>query len=213
MTTTSTPPQARQTLAAFLSSQHGTAVDKVLASWTDHISDGVGVETALTAKQIMDFTGLSRTTVNSALRKLAENGAVIRLDQDKVTTWSLTPTRKAAVKRAAKKATATKPVTPRKSATRPTTKATVPSKGTKTTVTDTTDENATRTATGRRTKGAIDAEILAFFAANPEPAGSYAVAKGIGSSAGAAYVALRRMDRDGAMRLVSSDPDRYQPAS
>lgn len=204
MTTTTTTAPAR------------TAAEKILAAFTDP-------NAALTAKAIMDATGLSRTTVNTNLGKLAEKGDTIRFDQDNVTTWSLTPTRKAAVKRAAKKAAGNKPATPRKSTAPGVTKAlnkavtpraTTAKKGNRK-VTDensttATDENTGRTPTGRRLKGAIDNEIRAFFQANNnEPNGSYKVAKGIGSSAGAAYVALRRMAAEGKARLVSTEPDRY----
>lgn len=211
MTTTTTNAD-RQALAVFLSSQNGTAAEKILSAWAGDIN------AQLTAKEIMDATGLSRTTVNTNLNKLAQNGGVVRLDADKVTTWSLTPTRKAAIKRAAKKsaqADKAKAVKARKT-------TTTAKKGT-TAVTDTdtqaqNDESAdkpTRTATGRRARGAIDAEILAYFAENNDPAGagSYAVANAIGSSKGAAYVALKRMTREGTMVLVSADPDRYFPAS
>lgn len=186
-----------------------TAADKILAAYREDSS------AALTAKQLMDYTGLSRTTINTNLRKMADRGDVIRLDKDNVTTWSLTPTRKAAVKRAAKKAAASKPATRTTRPATKTTKAAVTSKG-KTKVTDentsteTTEATATRTPTGRRTKGAIDMEIRDWFRANGnEPNGSYKVAKGIGSSAGAAYVALRRMTNEGKARLVSTEPDRY----
>lgn len=194
MTTTTTAPT--------------TAAEKILAAFTD-------VNAALTAKAIMDVTGLSRTTVNTNLGKLAEKGDTIRLDQDNVTTWSLTPTRKAAVKRAAKKAAASKPAaSTRPATTKRTTKAAAPAKKGNRKVTDenstATTETTGRTATGRRLKGAIDNEIRAFFEANNnEPNGSYKVAKGIGSSAGAAYVALRRMAAEGKARLVSTEPDRY----
>lgn len=206
MTTTTDNPVARQTLAVFLSAQRGTAVEKILAAYNKNI------DAALTAKALMDATGLSRTTVNTNLGKLAQNGGVIRLDKDNVTTWSLTPTRKAALKRAAKKAAQSKPTAGKPKATRPATKATTAKKG-NTKVTDNIDntvETPTRTATGRRTKGAIDGEIRQWFQDNSNtPAGSYAVANGINSSKGAAYVALKRMANEGKATLVSTEPDRY----
>lgn len=214
MTTTTTTAD-RQALAVFLSTQSGTAAEKILSTWADDIN------AAHTAKEIMDATGLSRTTVNTNLNKLAQNGGVIRLDADKVTTWSLTPTRKAALKRAAKKAAPKTTTATRRTKATPATVNAVKSLKGKASVTDTTNEAPeaaeapTRTATGRRARGAIDAEIIAYFAENTDPAGagSYAVANAIGSSKGAAYVALRRMTREGTMTLVSSEPDRYFPAS
>jgi len=201
-----------------------TATDKILAAY-----NGENINTSLTAKALMDATGLSRTTVNTTLNKLAENGDVIRLDQDRVTTWSLTPSRKAALKRAAKKASTPKTRT----LTKGQLKAMDPSKvGTlnlasgkvtmaakasstkgKNVTDDTTEANAekpTRTATGRRTKGAIDLEITGYFQGNGnEPAGSYAIANAIGSSKGAAYVATKRMVNEGTLVLTSTEPDRY----
>jgi predicted transcriptional regulator len=214
MTTTQTVDNtARQNLSVFLSSQRGTASEKILAAWDSDMN------AALTTKAIMDATGLSRTTVNTNLSKLAQNGGVIRFDNDKVTTWSLTPTRKAALKRAAKKAATTSAkVTTKKTSNGKVTglvgprKAVASTKG-KTTVTDENTENAqkpTRTATGRRAKGAIDAEILGFFqSTGNEPAGSYAVANAIGSSKGAAYVAMNRMTKEGTLTQVGSEPSRY----
>lgn len=160
---------------------------------------------SFTAKRLVTVVGKSRTSVNDSLRKLSEAGVVIRFDKDGVVLWSLTPTRKAALKRAAAKAAkAAAPTTPKASA-RATTTA---KKGN--TVTDTADSTPTRTDTGRRIKGAIDHEIRTWFEANDNtPAGSYAVSKGIESSAGAAYVALRRMDKEGKATLVSTEPDRY----
>lgn len=164
-------------------------------------------DASFTAKQLVDAVGKSRTSVNDSLKKLATAGIVIRFDVDGEARWSLTPTRKAAVKRAAKKAAkpadkaAPKPVKARPAART--------AKGT--TVTDTAENStAARTDTGRRRKGAIDFEIRSYFQSNDNtPAGSYAVAKAIGSSAGAAYVALRRMHTEGKAVLVSQEPDRY----
>jgi DNA-binding MarR family transcriptional regulator len=185
-----------------------TAAEKILTAYGDDLNS------ALTAKALMDATGLSRTTVNTTLNKMAEKGDVIRLD-DKVTTWSLTPTRKAVIKRAANKAAATSK--PAARTTRPASRKTATSKtkGNKVTDSDSTAaanaaDESPRTATGRRVKGAIDNEIREWFRANGNtPEGSYKVAKGIGSSAGAAYVALRRMTSEGKARLVSTEPDRY----
>lgn len=183
-----------------------TAADKILAAYGNDLNG------ALTAKALMDATGFSRTTVNTTLNKMAEKGDVIRLDQDKVTTWSLTPTRKAALKRAAKKTAASKPATPRRNS-KPTASKTTAARTQKgKTVTDpnTEAEQPTRTPTGRRTKGAIDLEITGYFQGNRnEPAGSYAIANAIGSSKGAAYVATKRMVKEGTLVLVSTEPDRY----
>lgn len=177
-----------------------TTSDLIVAEFTKDI------DTALTVKSLMDATRKSRTTVTDNLRVLAAAGTVVRLDKDGVTTWSLTPTRKAAIRRAARKvmAAANKPaVKVTKASAR---KATSKAKGT----TVTTDNTPARTDTGRRRKGEIDFEIRGWFEANDNtPAGSYAVAKAIGSRSGAAYVALRRMDREGKANLVSSEPDRY----
>lgn len=193
MTTTTTAP--------------ATAAEKILTTFAKDPN------AALTAKALMDATGLSRTTINTTLGKLAERGDTIRLDQDNVTTWSLTPTRKAAVKRAAKKAAASNPAASSRPATSKRKPTAVPAKKGNRKVTDentTTEDTTGRTPTGRRIKGAIDNEIRAWFEANDnEPNGSYKVAKGIGSSAGAAYVALRRMAAEGKARLVSTEPDRY----
>lgn len=186
-------------------------------SVADHILAAYNrdADAAFLVADLMEITGKSRTTVTDNLRKLAAVGAVIRMDKDKVTTWSLTPTRKAAIKRAAKKATAAAPKTTKTVRKPSTPKAATAPKGNRKmsdTTAETTGDSATRTPTGRRLKGAIDAEILGYFSANPDPAGSYTVAKAIGSSSGAAYVALKRMDREGSVRLVSQEPDRYQAA-
>lgn len=204
-----------------------TASDKILAYWNVE-----NVNLGYTTRQIMDGTGLSRTTVNDNLRKLAEAGHVIRFDADKVSTWSLTPTRKAALKRAAAKAA--------KSATKPTpasfakrlgtverglaeaaglvkpkgTKATAPKASTQKKVNKVTDVNPTpagdRTDTGRLRKGTVEYAIRDWFKANGnEPTGSYGVAQGIGSSRGATYGALIRMAVSGRATLVSEDPNRY----
>lgn len=209
-TATATPSNtARQTLAAFLSTQKtGSSVEKILAAFTDP-------DAALTAKEIQTATGLSRTTVNDGLNKLAQNGGVIRMDKDRVTTWSLTPTRKAALKRAAKKAaTAAAKITVTKAKgtavlTGPrSNKAASSTKGK--TVTDSAETTENAETPVRRRKGEIDFEIRAYFEANGNaPQGSYRVAKEIGSSAGAAYVALGRMTREGKATLVSREPDRY----
>lgn len=182
-----------------------TTADLILKTWNAPNN----VNSAFSTGMIMKAVGKSRSTVNDNLRKLAENGDVVRMDADGVTTWSLTPTRKAAIKRAAKKAA--KP-TPRKTAKAPATR-TATRQATRTmkgfTVTEAT-EGAARTDTGRRRKGAIDFEIRAYFQEhNNEPQGSYAVAKAIGSSSGAAYVALRRMANEGKAVLTSTEPDRY----
>lgn len=174
-----------------------TARDRVLDVFRD-LPDGT------TAKQIMDATGLSRTTVNDSLRKLAEAGDVVRFDQGGVSEWSLTPARKAANKRAAAKLAA---------------KATnagdaKPAKRQVVHLPNGRDAVVVeRTPTGKRAKGVIDAEIVAFLRSRPgETFGSYEVAKNIGSSAGAAYVALNRMDREGKVVKASVEPDRYKLA-
>lgn len=151
-----------------------------------------------TAKQIQDVTGLSRTTVNDNLRKLATSGDVIRLDQDGTSSYSLTPTRKAANKREATKIA------------KAAAKAAAP-KATKTTTLHNEPTPAPQTGSKqRRTRGVIDAQIIALFQSEPATTwGSYTVAKRIGSSAGAAYVALKRMDRENTVALVSTGPDRY----
>lgn len=182
-----------------------TTADMILGTW-DAPNDP---DSALSAGMIMKAVGKSRTTVNDNLRKLAENGDVVRMDIDGTTTWSLTPTRKAALKRAAAKrerdARKTTTSVGSVKVTKASARAATSKKGS--TVTDT---NETRTSTGRRVKGAIDREIRTWFEANDNvPAGSYFVAKGIDSSAGAAYVALRRMANEGKATLVSTEPDRY----
>lgn len=172
----------------------------------------------LTTKNIADLVGKSQTTVRDNLKKLADGGTVIRLDMDGLTTWSLTPTRKAALKRATRKAV--KATTAKRAATAAAKRVPAPAKPRKAvksvkgnTVTDenvTTETTADRTPTGRRLKGAIDFEIRAYFASTDNtPEGSYKVAKGIDSRSGAAYVALRRMAREGKAVLVSQEPDRY----
>lgn len=166
-------------------------------------------EASYLAKQLVDATGKSRTSVNDSLKKLAETGVVIRMDKDGVALWSLTPTRKAALKRAAKKAAKSAAPKARKTTTAPATRT-----ATRTTkdftVTEATEGTA-RTDTNRRKKGAVDFEIRAYFeGVDNTPAGSYAVAKAIGSRAGTTYVALRRMAAEGKARLVSTEPDRYE---
>lgn len=173
-------------------------------------------EASYLAKQLVDATGKSRTSVSDSLKKLAEAGVVIRMDKDGVALWSLTPTRKAAIKRAAKKAaavaaakTTTSVAGVRTKALSPKLRKAVTSTTKGRTVTDTADAED-RTPTGRRLKKAVDFEIRGWYEANNnEPAGSYGVAKGIEARSGTVYVALRRMTNEGKATLVSEGPDRY----
>lgn len=199
-----------------------TAADRVLDAFRD-------LDDFSPTSQIVAVTGLSKTTVGNALRKLAAAGDVIRMDSEGGSGWSLTPTRKAANKRAAAKlAKATKVAkAPTKAlndlATRQATAALADAKRTTRTRTRKTKDTeakyaaqqaaaaqAARTPTGRRAKGVIDGEIITFMQANPDDTfGSYAVSKAIGSSAGAAYIALNRMNREGTVRVAQAKPVRY----
>jgi DNA-binding MarR family transcriptional regulator len=209
-----------------------TTTDRILDLYRD-------IESA-TVRDLMTHLGVSKTTVNDNLKKLADAGDVIRMDVDGVATWYLTPTRKAANKRAAaklaKQAAASKPesfakrlgkaergmaeaagLVPAKTTAKAPRKVAV--KVVDTEVAERAADNAdaveTHTskgktlANGRRPKGRIDAEIINFLRRNEGGHGSYAVANAIGSSKGAAYVALKRMDREGTVTLVSTGPDRY----
>lgn len=194
-----------------------TSADRILDAFRDF--DNVSVSTLVTA------TGLSKTTVNDNLRKLAGSGDVIRFDMDGAAMWTLTPTRKAANKRAAaklaKQAAASKPTkatakAPRKVAvkvvdTEVAERAADNADAVETarTTAETHTSKGKTLANGRRPKGRIDAEIINFLRRNEGGHGSYAVANAIGSSKGAAYVALKRMDREGTVTLVSTGPDRY----
>lgn len=168
--------------------QTRTSADRILDVFRDFDS--------ATPAEIVATTGLSKTTVSNTLKKLADAGDVIRMDRNGAVHWALTPARKAANKREAAKLA------------RQAAKASVvPAKARKA---DEVTAPVTRTPTGRRAKGVIDAEIIAFLRAHEDEAfGSYAVANGIGSSKGAAYVALNRMDRDGTVVKTQTEPDRY----
>lgn len=194
--------------------------DRVLDTFRD-------LDDVVTANQIMDVTGLSRTTVNDNLRKLAEAGKVVRFDKDNVAEWRLTPAQKKANKAAARKiAKLAKPpagdtadvrrgravaakadhrtaeVRERAADEADVTEARRRS--------EETHDQPQRTASGRRRKGEIDGEIVEFFRGNGNtPEGSYRVAQSIGSSAGAAYVALNRMEREGSVVKTQTDPDRF----
>lgn len=183
--------------------------DRVLALFTDP-------EAVITAKQIMDTLKLSRTTVNDNLRKLAEAGKVVRFDVNNVVEYRLTPAQKKAQKASARKTAkaqtagalnvATGTLTParRRAVAATTADMRKPVNG------RTDDETPARTLSGRRRKGQIDGEIVAYFTANGNaPEGSYKVAQAIGSSAGAAYVALRRMATEGTVVQTQSEPDKY----
>jgi DNA-binding transcriptional ArsR family regulator len=188
------------------------------ATTADRILDIFRDVDPTTVAEIVTATGLSKTTVNTHLRKLADEGHVIRMDRDGASWWSLTPSRKAANKKAAAKlakqaaaAKSTAAKAPRKVAVKVTAEQAERAADNADVIeARRRNESGLPASSGRRTKGQIDGEIVAFLAAHrSETFGSYAVAKAIGSSAGAAYVALKRMDRDGVVRLASTEPDRY----
>jgi len=198
-TTTATKPAAKPTSSA-----------RILDLFRD-------VETA-NVRELVTFTGLSKTTVNTNLKALAEAGDMIRMDVDGVATWQLTPTRKAANKRAATKlakaaakaADVAVKFAASQAAARKPAAATKPAK-----VTLEIDVTALerRTTTGRRVRYVIDTQILAFLDAHPDESfGAYTIANSIGASQGAAYVATRRMGREGVLAQTSDRPVRWQRA-
>lgn len=193
-TTTTTPAKA-------------TTADRILDVFRD-------LPTARVA-QIVEVTGLGRSTVQDNLKKLANSGDVIRMDitqqvgtsSKPVATWQLTPARKAANKKATAKLAA--------AAKKAEKKAAAPAKSTEprrpATVTVHTSDTKL-TPTGRRAKGVLDQEIVDFMSTRPtDDMGPYQVAVAVGAKTGAVHPALERLLAKGLVEKTSEvRPVRYR---
>lgn len=204
-----------------------TAADVVSRALRDRLA--AGEPDGVTAAEIAERTGLARSTVGDALRKLATAGTVVRFDHERQVLWSLSPHQKGVLRAAAKKA-ANKAAKEKAFAAALKETAVVPSRAAETAsviknknknqavMTKTAEfadvalPEVTVTPTGRRAKGVLDAQVLGWLKSRrSEMFGPYDVAKGVNAKTGAVHPALERLLAKGLISKPRTErPVRYQ---